>query len=170
MKQKIINVKVPKYTFDSGNNPFAFNFAPQRKIDDVASIIENAIIANFDYRDILIRGIQSGYHSEITRTELINNISKNGSDKFEANVTDKNEMFATKFELGIVKKILEGFHVYKPKCDESPQYPVDIWMIFNASAYSNIEYMHPRHKVLARDKWRLGEGNNSAMIGIVIIN
>ncbi|MDZ7785558.1 MAG: hypothetical protein U5L95_00350 [Candidatus Saccharibacteria bacterium] len=72
-------------------------------------------------------------------------------------------IYAAPFQKDVIKKILEGFHAYKPKCEERPQHPVDIWMIFDMNAYENIEYLHPRHKVVSRDKWELKKDHESGL-------
>ena len=79
-------------------------------------------------------------------------------------------MYAAPFEAGITKKILEGFHKYKPKCEERPQYPVDIWMIYDKDSFDNIEYMHPRLKVMAKDKWKQKKANNKSLLKLIIVN
>lgn len=164
------NIEIPEYVFNLADNPYKFNAKNPKSISEIAEKIEEAIKSSFDTNHVLVRGIQSGHHQKIDRDDLIALIQKNGQDTYDKDLYESDTIHATLFSENIIKNILMAFHVYKPKCEECPQYPVDIWMIFDASAYKNIEYMHPRHKVLARDKWELASINKSGLRGILVIN
>ncbi len=56
--------------------------------------------------------------------------------------------------------ILEGFHLLKPKSLEKPQYPADIWMIYDPEKLENVEYLHQRYNVIARDGYLFKDKNN----------
>ena len=87
------------------------------------------------------------------------------------NIENPDTIFAATYEgEKSILRILEGFHKYKPRCEERPQYPVDIWLVFQAKAYENIEYLHPRHNVLARDKWRRINPSEAGLVKIISID
>ena len=165
-------IDIPDYQFDINTNPFAFDAKPQRLLTGVAKTINHAINTNFNTSDLLIRGIQSSQHLNIyTRDELIEIIKKEGSDFYSNDISEQDVIFAAPYESGAsIESILAGFHIYKPKCEELPQYPVDIWMIFDAGAYENIEYIHPRHGVVAQDKWQLKKSGTAGLMGILVVN
>lgn len=165
---RIIRLHLPEYQFSREYNPYIFDNVQRQSIEPVAKQIERAIVDNFETGNILVRGIQSGHHAEMTKQQLVDAISRNGSDIFD-NEAEKAIIHAAPYELGIITKILEGFHVYKPKCEEKPQYAVDVWMIFDRGAYENIEYMHPRHHVIVKDRWRQ-KSDTEALLGVIVID
>jgi len=165
----IKEITIPDYIFDGQSNPYEFNKKSPKSLQTIADGIESAIVQKFGSNGIIIRGVQSGHHKNMSREELINSIIKNGTDSFGSK-GENNIIYAAPFENGIVRKLLEGFHTYKPKCEERPQYPVDIWMVFNKSSYNNVEYMHPRHKVIAKDRWKIKSNQKSVLKALIIVN
>jgi small GTP-binding protein len=144
-----MKLSIDKYAFIPSTNPFAFDTINRLPIDDIAADISKLIDSNFQGSQIIIRGIQSGKHSEkFNRDDLTEFIQQHGSDNYE-NIDGDDIIFAAKYNgIESIQEILSGFHVYKPKCNEIPQYPVDIWMIFDLNAFENISYIHPRHNVV----------------------
>lgn len=43
-------------------------------------------------------------------------------------------------------------------------------MVFDQTAFENIEYLHPGHKVISKVKWRVKKKDTPGLIGIVVIN
>jgi hypothetical protein len=160
---------IDKYSFSPDTNPFAFDTNNRLSIDDIAADISKLIDSNFQGSQILIRGIQSGKHSEkFNRYDLTEFIQQHGSDNYENDGDDT--IFAAKYNgIESIKEVLSGFHVYKPKCAEIPQYPVDVWMIFDVNSFENISYIHPRHNVVAADKWNRKTSDQSGLLGRLII-
>jgi spore cortex formation protein SpoVR/YcgB (stage V sporulation) len=169
MDVSVIHIDIPSYQFNTGANPFAFDAKDQKSISLIANKIEEALQKNFDMRNVLVRGIQSGHHN-MMRDSLIDRIVKNGSDIYDIGHDSKDYIHAALYTDGIIEKLLDAFHAFKPKCEERPQYPVDIWMIFAAEKYSNIRYIHPRHKVLVGDRWKLKPAKSIGLSGILVIN
>ncbi len=170
MNIKTIKLKVNEYGFGKNNNPYEINDKQQPvSLSKVANKISESIDSlNTNKLSILVRGIQSGKH-KATTDQLLERILKDGVELED--VKKPNTIFAAPYHNeGTILQILEGFHKYKPKCEERPQYIVDIWMVFKLDAYDNIEYLHPRHKVIARDKWKRKSPENTGLIGVVIIN
>ena len=164
---KIVAIRLPEYIFDTSSNPYFFDEVKPKSVVPIAEKIEKAIRDNFDVDNILIRGVQSGLHSPMAREAFIDAIIKNGNDTYIG--SDATIVYGAPFNRGVISKILEGFHVYKPKGEDCPQHPVDVWMIFDQNAYDNIEYMHPRHHVLACDRWKL-RNDSYGLLGLVIVN
>lgn len=165
---KIVNVSIPDYIFDSNNNPFSHDAKPTRVFDSIAASLDSVIQKIIGDEVVLVRGLQSG-HFEVTREELIHLIEQNDGDSLISALT-KDEMFAALYSDQTVSAILKGFHVYKPKSEERPQLPVDVWMLFALNDFVNIEYLHPRHNVIARDKWKRKEGINNSLIAVIVVN
>lgn len=164
----VVRVVLPEYIFDTSTNPFAWNAENQQPLTKVAHNIANALQQHFDMTDTIIRGVQSAHH-QMPRDELIDLIVKNGPDVHNS-PANNTEIFAQEFGDQAVSEIIRGFHVFKPKCDERPQHPVDIWMVFDKNSFESIEYLHPRHGVLARDKWRPVSPDGHDPRAVLVVN
>lgn len=170
MNIKTIKFKVNEYGFGKNDNPYEINDKQQPiSLSKVANKISESIDnLNSNKLSILVRGVQSGKH-KATTDQLLERILTNGTELDDAR--NSHTIFAAPYRNeGTILQILEGFHKYKPKCEERPQYIVDIWMVFELDAYDNIEYLHPRHNVIARDKWKRKSPKNTGLIGVVLIN
>lgn len=166
---KLITLSLPEYVFNTTCNPYFFDEINPKSLGPIAEKIERAIRNNFDINNIMIRGIQSGHHTSISRKKLIDTIVENGNDVYDTRAGSDNIIHAALFGGGVIIRILEAFHKYKPKGEERPQLQVDIWMIIDKSAYDNIEYVHPRHGVIANDKWRQ-HSDGYGLIGLIVIS
>lgn len=154
---KIVRVAIPEYEYDIKENPFAFDLEHPKDLTPIAERLNAEIQARFEGKDILVRAVQSG-HFTLQRNQLIKSIVAHGGDHVFARNEEADTIYALDFtpwsSESTALKMLEGFHKFKPKSEEHPHYPVDIWMIFDATSYDNVEYLHPRHNVIARDKWQ----------------
>jgi hypothetical protein len=167
MKVTVKNIKIDGYYFDSKDNPYEYdsNAVPFITLTDIAQQICNEINSTHD--KLIIRGIQSGKH-KVDKDVLLEAAIKNGQD-YE-NIDETNTMFAAPFEgEKTIQHILEGFHKYKPKSEERPQYPVDIWFIFDSRAYENVKYLHPRHNVLASDRWKRINPVKTGLLEVIVL-
>jgi len=166
----IKNVQIQAYIFPEDANPFAFDARPKRSMDEIAIGVKVALEVIAGSHKVLIRGIQSGKHSE-DRKSLVEKIIQEGSDGYSEKQDGNGVLFAAPYEgLQTLEFILAGFHEFKPKCEERPHFPVDIWMLFDKSAFKNIEYAHPRHNTIANDKWQIIDNTNNGLIGLIAIN
>ena len=109
----------------------------------------------------------------LTRNELIDGIIETGSDynQVESNNAPqkpdaKIDMYAAKFtpfnNKSSVLSLFEAFHRWRPKCDERPQYPIDLVLIYDYDFYENVRYVHPRYGSMADDAYKLKNGRNQA--------
>lgn len=171
---KIVHIAIPEYGYDIKENPFAFDAEHPEDITSVASRLDNEIRERFEGENILVRAVQSG-HFTLQRHQLIKSIVAHGGDHvFRRGDEVTDTIFALGFEPwtkeSTVLKTLEGFHKFKPKSEERPQYPVDIWMVFDASEYKNEAYLHPRHNVIARDKWQAKSPGELGLQTVFVVN
>ncbi len=166
---KIIETDIPEYDFDC-----------EPDLKEIGEKIDKILMDNFGGKDIILRCVQSGKHE--SKQALIGHIINSGSDYYEnesdkaANMTDRKiDLYGYACSVGktdIGYHMLEGFHLLKPKSLEKPQYPVDIWMIYNPKQLENVEYLHQRYNVIARDGYLFKDKNNKqkALIGLIIVN
>lgn len=166
---KVIEVDIPEYNFDREPN-----------LKEIGRKIDKILFDNFSCQDIILRCVQSGKHG--SKQALIDHIISSGTDYYETesgkavNMTDRKiDLYGYACIVGqsdIGYHMLEGFHLLKPKSLESPQYPVDIWMIYDPKQLENVEYLHQRYNVIASDGYLFKDKNNKqkALIGMIIVN
>ena len=169
MKVTVKKIKIDEYNFDADNNPYEHDSTTQPiTLADIAQQISVEIDDLFAHHRVIIRGIQSGKYA-VDKDVLLRAIIKDSQEY--KNIDEPNTIFATLFEgKATIQHILEGFHKYKPKSKERPQYPIDVWLIFDAGAYENVEYLHQRHNVLARDKWKRIDPTNAGLLEVVVVS
>jgi hypothetical protein len=173
MATKLIKLKVHGYIFDTTTNQYEDNSMREGLIPltEVADTIADSISSTFlqpQKHQMLIRGVQSAKHS-IARKSLIYRVIESGSEIADFEGLDT--IFAAGYEgKSTVLHILEGFHSYKPKCRERPQFPVDMWFMFDVRKYENIKYLHPRYNVMAEDKWKRRDPKDPGLTGLIVIN
>lgn len=165
---KIVELSCPEYVFDDSLS-----------LLKVSKIIDGVLIDNFAGQSVVLRGIQSGKHS-LRKDKLIELILRTGTDKYEvssnnsADVTGERIDFfgmSCTIEGSITLGILKGFHMYKPKSPERPQLRVDIWLIYDISKLTNVEYFHRSYGVIANDGYVFKNPNDRAgwLLGMIII-
>lgn len=165
---KTIHITCPEYQFENLD------------LDKVSKCIDNALIENFADKNIVLRGIQSKKH-DLPKDQLVRQIQETGFDRTgsdDINAVKVNNRHIDIFGLACVVKrpitlpILEGFHKWKPKSLERPQTQVDIWMVYDATKLSNVEYFHSHYKVMAHDGYVFKDPTNKPdfLLGILVID
>jgi hypothetical protein len=167
---RIVELSCPEYRFDDSLD-----------LSKVSKRIDRALIDNFAGRSVVLRGVQSGKHL-LRKDQLVKCIRRTGTDRYE--VASSNSVGVTRERIdlfglsctvtaggSLALGILQGFHVYKPKSLERPQHRVDIWLIYDASKLTNIEYFHEIYKVRAHDGYVFKNPDDKAgsLLGMVII-
>ncbi len=173
----VIYLKIPDYQ-TTDYNPYAYYNDSPKSLQFVAEPIDTAIKSNFAGKSLLFRFVQSGKKS-LPRDKYIEQILASGNDKTgdyentELKTVEGIDLYAGVYDFTAgVEGVLTSLHKFKPKCDEKPQYIYDILMIFNSDAYQQTDYLHPRHKVIAKDGYKLKPSIDprKALLGIVVIN
>lgn len=180
---RLLHVSIPQYVFsESDSNPYRYDATPQVSLRPIADVLDALMYHEFDGVGILVRGVQSARQSQ-TRHQLVEHIKQCGTDRYEMQdagmqkVEDVSaDMFAAEYlpwtRQSSLLALFEGFHVYKPKCDEVPQTPIDIVMVYNADAYDQVEYVNSRHGGIGRDAYMLKSGymRRETLLAIILIN
>jgi len=165
---KTVRITCPEYQFENLN------------LDKVSKCIDDALIENFAGKNIILRGIQSKKHG-LPKDQIVRQIQETGYDRTgsdDINAVNVNDRYIDIFGLACVVKspitlpILEGFHKFKPKSLECPQLQLDVWMIYDATKLTNVEYFHDHYKVMARDGYVFNnpEHKQDSLLGILIID
>jgi hypothetical protein len=151
-------------------------------LNQVSSQIDDALLANFPDKTVVLRGVQSAKHS-LSPEELADKIVQTGTDradKSSQHLVDSadrpvdfygKECLINQKNRPFVLSILEGFHKYKPMSLERPQYPVDVWMIYDARQLDNVEYIHKKYGVKTRDGYLFKHPDDkpATLLGAIVI-
>ncbi len=170
---KLMRLSIPEYSFSGTGNPYRWDAPEPRSLLPIARQLDAAIARSFPWHDILVRGVQS-VATGMTRGELLTRIRNKG---YDIPVTDGTyEFYAVEYRpfsnLSSTVGLFEGFHKWKPKCEVTPQLPIDTVMIFDAAGYDSVAYVHPRHGNAAHDRYKLKLGANrqDVLLAIILIN
>ena len=167
-RTKVVELSCPEYVFDDSLN-----------LLKVSKRIDGALIDNFAGKSVVLRGIQSGKHA-LRKDKLIELIRRTGTDKYEVSSNNSVDVIGERVDLfgmsctiegSVALEILKGFHVYKPKSLERPQQRVDIWLIYDTSRLTNVEYFHRIYGVRANDGYVFKNPYDKAggLLGMIII-
>ncbi|MGI6612025.1 MAG: hypothetical protein ACOX0Z_00400 [Candidatus Nanosyncoccaceae bacterium] len=184
IEQKISRLDIKEYQFDENTNPFAFDAENKQDLTPIAKVIDAEILRRFARQNILVRGVQSGKkRDEISRDDYVAKILETGTDKiFTQSGDDRSYLGEVEadFHAGEYPNFSEdssiggifNLHVYKPGCEDRPQLPIDIFLIYNADDYDAVEYMHQRHNVLVKDAYKLKSSRDrvKSLLGVIVIN
>ncbi len=170
---RVIRLAIPEYTFLGDGNPYAWDAEPVQSLAPIARQLDAVIAKSFAWNDVLVRAVQAT-GTGMTRGELLTKIRRLGYDQPQS---DGEYDFHAAQYLPFTKdsstlQIFEAFHKWKPKCEDKPQPPIDIVMVFDAKRYEAVEHVHSRHGVVASDRYRLRGGSvrADALLAIILIN
>lgn len=157
-------------------NPYRFD-SKRLSLEPIAKVIEDEIKRWFRQQNILVRGIQSG-HLGLNTYALAKKIVLRGDDGACENRHHYDDSYdfhakqVTAGSDGYILELLRAFHEFKPKCDELPLSPVDIFMIFDINSYDAVQYLHPRHRVMSNDRYRLkpNYSRQDALLGVIVLD
>lgn len=156
----------------------SYNFYSAPDLGVIAAAIDQQIEQAFSGQPVVIRGIQAQKHA-LSRPDLITLIRTTGTDHYQ--LLANSDVGGQTIDLfgrscnataPITLPILEGFHRWKPKSLERPQFPVDIWMIYDATQLQNVEYVHDHYNVPAHDGYVFidSAAKPDALLGLLVIN
>lgn len=172
-KLLLLNLSIPEYTFLNGSNPYRFDNGSRESLEPIAKHIDACLRTYFGDKDILIRAVQSKKHKDMSRDTFVQFIAKNGLDYVASKDPSFYAVEYAPFSLdSTVVGVMEGFHKWKPKCEETPQDSLDIWMVFDSRRFEVVPHIHPIHKTLSKDKFQPTPSNShaSGLRAIIVIN
>lgn len=164
-----ITIKVPEYQLNNVD------------VHAVARKIDLALVDNFNGQKIVLRAVSSSAH-ERSKTQLIADILKNGSDHYDPHrVGDRYENVDKKHidffgRVCTVKPgkylslfILKGFHIWVPK--DHKHNKMDIWLVYERSKLKSVLHMYEKYKVLKRDGYVFKDpgAKQDALLGVIEI-
>lgn len=168
----IIHLAIPAYDYDFTTNPFIGMGPNVRRTYEVSRHIDVVFLHRFMYQGILVCGIRSReYVDEGGRTAFVKHIRDTGGVILDADGRRGYDMRAMNFSPYVASDTTAAwftlYHKQEPHSGERPQWPIDVWVIYDADAYEltgeSIDF---------RRSYRLRSGfdRRASVLGIAQIN
>lgn len=162
-------IEVPEYQLDNVD------------VHAVARKIDQALVDNFNGQKIVLRAVSSSAH-ERSKTQLIADILKNGTDRYDPNrAGDRYENVDKKHidffgRVCVVRPgkylslfILKGFHIWVPKDHKHSK--MDIWLVYDRNKLKSVMHMYEKYMIRKRDGYvfKDPEDKAGALLGVIEI-
>ena len=140
----IIRLDIPAYRYDMSDNPFVGLGSRRTKTYEISRYIDIVFLHRFMYQHIIVCGLQSrAFVDEAGRASFMKHIRDTGGIPLDSEVERPYDILGRAFEPYMTYHTTDAFfrlyHTIGSRAQERPQYPLDVWLIFDASAYEEVE-------------------------------
>lgn len=168
----IIHLAISAYDYDFATNPFVGMGPDVRRTYQISRHVDIVFLHRFMYQDILVCGIRSReYVDEAGRAAFVAHIHDTGGVILDGDETTKYDLLAMHFSPYVASDTTAPwfmrYHKQEPYSIERPQWPIDVWMIYDADAYERVDGPDD-----FRRTYRLREGydRRASLLGVAQIN
>jgi len=168
----IIHLVIPAYDYDFTTNPFIGMGPGVRRTYEVSRHIDVVFLHRFMYQSILVCGIRSReYVNENGRGAFVKHIRDTGGVVIDTDDSRGYDVLAMNFAPYVASDTTAAwftlYHKQEPLSAERPQWPIDVWMIYDADAYEQVG-----ESIDFRRAYRLRDGfdRRASLLGIAQIN
>ena len=168
----IIRLPIPAYDYDFATNPFVGLSFRATKTYEISRYVDVVFLHRFMYQDIIVCGLQSRkFVDEKGRAALVKRIRETGGMTIDDDDTRQYEIlgktFAPFMQYHTTDPFFRLYHTIMPRVAERPHFPLDVWLIFDASAYEEVPGSPD-----FRQGYRLRSGYSRAatLLGVAQIN
>ncbi|QQS21571.1 hypothetical protein IPM09_03525 [Candidatus Saccharibacteria bacterium] len=167
----IIHLVIPEYNYDFSTNPFVGMGPATRRTYAISRYLDVVFLHRFMYQDILVCGVRSrDFVDEPERAAWVRHISQTGGIRLDESDTSY-DILALKFAPYVASDTTAAwmllYHKQEPHSTQRPHYPLDVWMIYDANAYKEIEGVGDFRRAYTL---REGYDRRASLIGIAQIN
>lgn len=139
----ILHISLSEYNYDFTTNPFVGMGSQVRRTYAISRYLDVVFLHRFMYHDILVCGIRSReFVDERGRAALVRHIRDTGGLPLHADDVNSYDFLAMKFAPFVASDTTAAwfklYHKQEPLSLERPQYPVDVWIIYDAGAYQEV--------------------------------
>ncbi|MBP6038200.1 MAG: hypothetical protein KA604_02565 [Candidatus Saccharimonas sp.] len=169
----IIHLDIPAYRYDFATNPFVGTGPKVTKTYEISRYLDVVFLHRFMYQEILVVGIRSReFVGEAGRAEFVKHIRDTGGVPIIQQHQQPYDFLAMEFlpfmTYHTTAALFRLHHTLEPGVVERPHYPIDVWMIFDAHAYEEIETIDRDFRSPFR--LRVGYDRRASLIGVAQIN
>ncbi len=168
----IIHLSIPAYVYDFMTNPFLGMGPTVRRTYEISRHIDVVFLHRFMYHDILVCGIRSREHTdERGRAAFVKHIRDTGGMILDGDEADMYDFLAMRFSPYVASDTTAAwftrYHKQEPYSRERPQWPIDVWMIYDADAYEPVGGNGDFRRAY---RLRSGYDRRASLLGIAQIN
>ena len=167
----IIHLEIPAYRYDFTLNPFVGMGPDIIRTYQISRHLDVVFLHRFMFHDILVAGFRSrDYVEETGRAAFVKHIRDTGGIVLQADNTQY-DFLAIRFAPYVASDTTAAFftlyHKQEPHSAERPHYPIDVWAIYDAQAYDEVDASYD-----FRRAYRLKDGydRRASLLGIAQIN
>lgn len=168
----IIHIPIEAYEYDMMTNPFVGTGFAHTKTYEISHYIDIVFLHRFMHQDIIVCGLQSRmFVDERGRASFVKHIRETGGVPLR---TDNpapydiiGQLFSPFLQYHSTDAVFRLYHTMMPRVERRPQYPIDVWLIFDAHAYEPCDGSED-----FRQAFRLRDGydRRASLLGIAQIN
>lgn len=170
----IIHLTIPAYSYDVMTNPFVGMGPEVRRTYEISRHIDVVFLHRFMYQNILVCGVRSReYVDEGDRSAFVKHIRDTGGGVLDdGNVSRDYDILAMRFSPYVASDTTAAwfmlYHKLSPHSLDRPQWPIDVWMIYDANAYDRVSVRDSDF----REGYRLRHGydRRASLLGVAQIN
>lgn len=170
-KDGVIHLTIPAYDYDFATNPFVGMGPHVVRTYEISRHLDVVFLHRFMYQNILVCGIRSReFVGEKGRAAFVRHAVQTGGVRVVADEHVDYDFAAVLFapfaQWHTTAAFFTLYHKQMPHVAERPHYPIDVWLIYDADAYREVE------AVDFRRGYRLREGydRRSTLLGVAQIN
>ncbi len=134
----IIHLDIPEYHYDFMTNPFVGTDAERRRTYAISRYLDVVFMHRFLFQNIIVCGLQSRkFVDDNHRGEFVKHIRERGGIPIEPGVPYDilGQRFMPLMTSSTVTAMFYLYHKQPPRSLEIPQYPLDIWLVYDAESY-----------------------------------
>ena len=167
----IIHLYIPAYDYDFGVNPFVGMGPRVVRTYAISRHLDVVFLHRFMYQDILVCGLRSReFVEERNRADYVKHIARTGGVPLSTDSVSAYDFAAACFTPFVASHTTAAFftlyHKQLPGAAERPQYPIDVWVIYDAHAYEPVESVDFRRGY----RLRSGYDRRASLLGVAQIN
>ncbi|MFZ1801335.1 MAG: hypothetical protein WAW62_01745 [Candidatus Saccharimonas aalborgensis] len=140
----IIHLTIPAYSYDFSENPFVGLGRDRTKTYEISRYIDVVFLHRFMYQDIIVCGLQSRqFVDEGSRASFVKKMRETGGIPIDTREHRSFDILGMEFcpyvEYHSTDAFFKLYHTVMPRVADRPHYPLDVWLIFDANAYQEVE-------------------------------
>lgn len=168
----ILHLTIPEYDYNFATNPFIGMGPRVRRTYAISRYLDVVFLHRYMFQDILVCGLRSrAFVDERGRPAFVKHLRDTGGIPISLTTADSYDFLALKCAPYVPSDTTAAwfalYHKQEPLSLESPHYPVDVWVIYDANAYQEVPNVGDFRKA-----YRLKPGYNrqTSVLGIAQIN
>jgi len=167
----VIHLTIPAYDYDFRMNPFVGMGPHVVRTYAISRHLDVVFLHRFMYQNILVCGLRSReFVDEAGRAAFVKHITQTGGAVVGTNDRRVYDFAAVLFAPFVASHTTAAFftlyHKKMPHVAERPQYPIDVWLIYDASAYREVEVVDFRRGY----QLKMGYDRRASLLGVAQIN